>query len=108
MCAGKTKHNLKLRIAEYKDAIRNGRMDYAMPDITRRKTTSLKFIGNEEVRPNPRRGHLINQLLRREPFGIYEVNTVEPYRLNETRDLSYFSVTKKYQFSSVSAGNESH
>lgn len=39
---------------------------------------------------NPRGGNLINQLLRREAFWIYELNTIEPYGLNETQDLSSF------------------
>ena len=48
------------------------------------------FFGVEKVRPNPRGGNLIKQLLRREAFWIYELNTIEPYGLNETQDLSSF------------------
>lgn len=51
------------------------------------KIHSLKFIGVEKVRPNPRVGNLINQLLRREVFWIYEFNTIEPYGQNEMLDL---------------------
>ena len=68
-------------------------VDYAIARHYKEKNhglaTSLKFIGNERVRPNPRGGNLINQLLRREAFWIYELNTIEPYGLYETQDLSF-------------------
>ena len=94
MYVGLTKRHLKLRVAEHKAAVRNGNMDYAIARHYKEKNhglaTSLKFISIERVRPNPRGGNLINQLLRREAFWIYELNTIEPYGLNETQDLSSF------------------
>lgn len=55
--------------------------------------TSLKFIGIERVKPNPRGGDLINQVLRRDAFWSYELNTVQPYGLNKSR-LSSLSTSK--------------
>ncbi|XP_045889185.1 uncharacterized protein LOC123959274 [Micropterus dolomieu] len=92
MYVGQTKRNLKVRVAEHKAAIRNENMDYAISRHYREKkhgsATTLKFIGIEILRPNPRGGNLINQLLRGEAFWIHELNTIEPHGLNETLHLS--------------------
>ena len=72
MYVGQTQPHLKLGVAEHKAAIRNGNMDYAIARQYKEKNhgsaTSLKFVGIERVRPNPRGGNLINQFLRREAF----------------------------------------
>lgn len=53
-------------------AIRNGDMDYVVARQHRKKehgfASSLRFVGIKRVKPNPRGGNLINQLLRREAF----------------------------------------
>ena len=94
MYVGQTKQNLKLRITEHKAAIRHNNMDYAIARHYKEQNhgaaTSLKFIGIEKIEPNPRGGNLINQLLRREAYWIFELKTIEPFGLNETQELSCF------------------
>lgn len=91
---GQTKRNLKLRIAEHKAAIRNGNMDYAIARHCREKNhgsvVSLKFLGIERISPSPRGGNIVKQLLQREAYWIYTLNTMEPRGLNENLDLSSF------------------
>lgn len=74
LCLGSSK-NLpwdSLRTAEHKAAIRNGDVDYAVARQHKKKdrgsASSLRFVGIKRVKPNPRGGNLINQLLRREAF----------------------------------------
>lgn len=74
LCLGLSK-NLpwdSLRTAEHKAAIRNGDVDYAVARQHKKKgrgsASSLRFVGIKRVKPNPRGGNLINQLLRREAF----------------------------------------
>lgn len=57
-------------------------------DIIKKKkhglATTLKCISFERVRPNPRRGNLINQFLGREAFWIHRFNTIEPHGFGNT------------------------
>ncbi len=89
---GQTKRNLKLRIAEHKAAVRNENMDYAIVRHYKERNhgpaASLKFTGIERVTPNPRGGNIINQLLKREAYWIYTLNSLELHGLNEALDLS--------------------
>ena len=91
---GQTKRNLKIRIAEHKAAIRNGNMDYAIArhykDKGHGSAATLKFIGLEKIELPPRGGDMKKLLLKQESFWIFELNTVEPYGLNENLDLSPF------------------
>ena len=94
MYVGQTKFNPKLRVAEHK-AVVDGSMSCAIAMHYNGSATSFKCIGIERVRLNPREGNLINQLLKRELFWIYELNTIELCGLNETQDLSLSSFLKK-------------
>ena len=93
---GQTKRQLKARISEHKTAIRTKNMDYAMArhyvEAGHGSVASLKFWGIEKIAPKSRGGDIINNLLRREAYWIYTLNTVEPLGLNECNNLSCFLV----------------
>lgn len=70
---GQTKHNMKLRIAEHKAAIRNRNVDYA---IARHYQERNHGTGVKKVSPSPKGGNIIKKILQREAFWIFTVNTV--------------------------------
>lgn len=91
---GQTKHNLKLRIAEHKAAVRNNNLDYAIARHYTEKihssVASIRFIDIERVLPNPRGCNIVRKLLKREAFCIYEMSNIEPSGMNEAQGLSCF------------------
>ncbi len=69
-------------------------MDYATVrhynESNHGSAASLKVTGTERVTPNLTSGNIINQLLKREAYWIYTVNSSEPHGQNESLDLSPF------------------
>ena len=91
---GQTKRQLKVRVAEHKAAIRSQNKDYAIArhyiNAGHGSSASLKFWGLEKVEQSPRGGDHNSRLLRREAHWVFKLNSVEPYGLNDSNNLSCY------------------
>ena len=90
---GQTKRQLKQRIAEHRSAIR--RQDMSSPIAAHfieagHSISSLRYTGIEHVSLSRRGGDLERQLLRREAYWMYFLNTRAPFGLNIDYDLRPF------------------
>lgn len=90
---GKTTRPLKVRISEHRSSIRN--KDPKSPvavhfSTANHNVSSLRYFGIELLQPFRRGGDINSQLLKREVFWIYTLDTMSPKGLNEAFDLRPF------------------
>lgn len=90
---GKTTRPLKVRISEHRSSIRN--KDPKSPvavhfSTANHNVSSLRYFGIELLQPFRRGGDINLQLLKREAFWIYTLDTISPKGLNEAFDLRPF------------------
>ena len=90
---GKTTRPLKVRISEHRSSIRNH--DPKSPvavhfSTANHNVSSLRYLGIERVQSFRRGGDINAQLLKREAFWIYTLDTISPKGLNEAFDLRPF------------------